>query len=135
MKKDLQFLGLNEKESVVFECLALFGPQNPTKLSERLAIKRTTTQSTLSTLSEKKLLLSEKRGRTTYYSIRSPDSLVALIEEEKKKVLDKEKKIGVLKDKLEMLIDKNLRIVPTVSIALGDNEVKRTLKSVRDDLA
>ena len=82
-KTQLYPLGFSEKEAEVYIALNTYGPSPAATLARLTNIKRTSMYDILSGLLSKNLIITSKRGSTTFYAI---DDLNKLLHQERQKV-------------------------------------------------
>ena len=84
-EKELQNLGLSEKESKVYITSLELGPDTVQNIAKQSGINRATTYVQISSLKDKGLMSEFEKGKKTYYVAESPDrlkNLLAVIEKE-----------------------------------------------------
>jgi sugar-specific transcriptional regulator TrmB len=114
--KELEKLGMNNKEAVAYLALLELGEANLQRIAEKSKIKRTTIYDVLNSLKEKGLISTTKRGRRTYYYAENPSRIKTILQE----------KIGILENilpellSITNLIDKK----PTIKYFEGTEGIK-----------
>src|SRR4030042_5957943 len=118
--KDLEQLGLSEKEAKVYLAVLELGEVNIQKIAQKSSIKRTTVYDVINSLKEKRLLSELTKGKKTLYSAEDPRKLEGHLDE-KKEMLRK-----ILPELLSItnLLDKK----PTIRFYEGDEGIKEVYK-------
>lgn len=83
LEKDLEKLGLDEKESKVYLALLELGEANIQRIAKKSGVKRTTVYDIIESLKEKGLLSSVTRHKKILYSAEDPRTLEEKLEEKK----------------------------------------------------
>ncbi|OGM92595.1 hypothetical protein A2333_01750 [Candidatus Wolfebacteria bacterium RIFOXYB2_FULL_49_7] len=81
LTKNLQKIGLNEKEAKVYLASLELGEANIQRIAKKAGIKRTTAYDILASLKEKGLISTVKKDKRFYYYAENPSSLMADLEE------------------------------------------------------
>jgi len=84
-QKELQLLGLSEKEVKVYLASLGLGPSSILAISKKAGLKRPTTHYTVEELIEKGLMSSFERGKKRYFIAESPERIQSLISVQKRK--------------------------------------------------
>lgn len=101
MKQNLlRSLGLNEKETKIYNAILKERSLPPAELAKRVGIKRTTAYSIARGLVEKGLLVEDATKRPRVFSPSSPTDILGIVDDEKKRLVERE---GVLKEFAEEL--------------------------------
>ncbi len=128
MNKDLlEPFGLNEKEVSVYKAVLTGGSITPVDLGKATGVKRTTAYSIARGLVEKGLLMEDTTRRPRTFIPTSPDQVRALIEEDKKRLLKRERSFKSLADELEKIGAKKSYPVPTVRF-IEESKIESFLK-------
>ncbi len=78
-EKELENLGLGEKEAAVYLAALELGPETAQNLAKKAGINRATTYVQIESLKEKGLMSEFEKGKKTYYSPESPEQLETLL--------------------------------------------------------
>ncbi len=78
-EKELQSLGLSEKESKVYLAVLELGPDTVQNIAKKSGINRPTAYLQINSLKEKGLMSEFVKGKKTFYSAESPDRLFSLL--------------------------------------------------------
>lgn len=118
--KDLEQLGLSEKEAKVYLAVLELGEVNIQKIAQKSGIKRTTVYDVINSLKEKRLLTEIAKGKKTLFSAEDPRKLEGQLDE-KKEMLKK-----ILPELLSItnLLDKK----PTIKFYEGNEGIKEVYK-------
>jgi HTH-type transcriptional regulator, sugar sensing transcriptional regulator len=120
LTKDLENLGLTDKEAKVYLAVLELGEGNIQDISKKSGVKRTTVYDILDSLKEKKLISSLNKGKKALFSAEDPRKIESQLDE-KKEVLRK-----ILPELLSItnLLDKK----PTIKFYEGDEGIKEAYK-------
>lgn len=88
LKKDLQKLGLNQKESIVYLSLLELGEVLLEDVVKKSGVKRTTLYDVINSLKEKGLVGTSRRKKRVIYFAQDPRILERKIDEQKKTIKD-----------------------------------------------
>lgn len=113
-EKLLVSLGLSHKEIGVYRTVLQLGSVTPVALAKAVGIKRTSCYSIARGLVEKGLLVEDAAKRPRTFSPASPADVLALLEEEKKRVSQKEITLRAVAEQLVELTAKSQYPVPTL---------------------
>jgi len=122
MKETLKDLGLNNKEIDIYLTLLPIGKAPASVVSYRTGISRSTAKYTCNQLVEKKLFLEIQEGNTSMYTPESPDKIMFLLEEEKRKLEEKENKASRIIGQLKAMVDPET-ILPKIEFGEGMEKV------------
>lgn len=78
-EKELQNLGLSEKESLVYLAALELGPETVQNIAKKAGINRATTYLQIKSLKEKGLMSEFEKGKKTFFAAESPDQLGRLL--------------------------------------------------------
>lgn len=84
-EKQLQQLGLSEKEAKVYSASLELGPTSVQKIAKRAQLKRPTTYFAIEGLIRMGLISSFEKGKKRYFSAESPERLISLVAAQKRK--------------------------------------------------
>lgn len=84
LEKELQRLGMNDKEALVYATALKQGPTTAIKIARSTGIKRTTVYGTLDTLKQRGLISIELAGLKQYFVAAAPDQFESLMSEQRK---------------------------------------------------
>jgi sugar-specific transcriptional regulator TrmB len=90
MFKELQELGLSEKEARVYLAALEIGPATADQLAKQAKIKRPTTYVQLESLMKTGLMSTYEEDKKTYFAPESPELLTRLLEKQKENLVGKE---------------------------------------------
>lgn len=107
-------LGLSHKEIGVYRTVLQLGSVTPVALAKAVGVKRTSCYSLARGLVEKGLLVEDAAKRPRTFSPASPADVLALLEEEKKHVAQKEITLQAIAEQLVELTAKSQYPVPTL---------------------
>ncbi|MGB4076156.1 MAG: helix-turn-helix domain-containing protein [Minisyncoccia bacterium] len=114
MNELFESLDLNESEAAVFKTILERGPMTPVALAKAAGVKRTTAYSIARSLSEKGLLIEDTTRRPRTFAPAAPEQVLALIESDKKRIVEREKSLVRLAEELSKASLKENYPVPTV---------------------
>lgn len=130
-KEILSSLWLNEKEVLVYSELLMIWTSIASTLSSRTKINKSSVRYTCQSLEKKGLIFSIEKDNTFYYSAESPKRLLLEIENEKRKIVEKEKNISKAITHFESL--KNKRIdIPKVTFYVWKDWMKHLYNNILD---
>ena len=129
----LEDIGLSKKEIRVYLALLRLGEETASRISEVSDLNRVTTYGLLKSLSEKGFCSSYEKNKVQYYRPASPDSILGLLEEKKKRfglvvshLKQQEKKII---EKPEVAIFEGKKgIASLMALILDDSEKKKEVR-------
>lgn len=126
-QKNLEYLGLSEKEASVYGALLKVDRAQAILLARQLSMKQPTIYVILDALLRKRLVYEVQVGKRAFYAAESPDALRTLVEIEKTaadaKLQRAERIIAELKT-----VDKETGERPTVRFYEGKEALKRSIK-------
>ena len=127
----LKELGLNDKEIVLYLELLSLGTCPASTLAKRTGITKSTVRYACQQLEKKKLILSIEKDNTFMYSAESPEKLMFLLEEEKRKIEKKEQKLSMVMGELNSRINRDT-VLPKVQFFEGKDGVEKLYQSILD---
>jgi len=110
----LEQLGLKPKEIVIYRAILKTGSISPAALAKTVGIKRTTAYSIARGLVERGLLAEDVGRRPRTFAVAFPKDVLALIDDEKKRLQDKESALKSIAEELSQLVKKSHYPVPTL---------------------
>ena len=78
-EKELQNLGLSEKEAKIYLASLELGPETVQNIAKKAGINRPTTYLQIESLKEKGLISEFQRGKKTFYAPESPNRLLSML--------------------------------------------------------
>lgn len=130
-KEILETLGLNENELLVYKEILSIGSTSALVISKRTNINKSTVRYICQSLEKKWVIFSIKKDGTFIYSAESPKRFLSILEKDKKKLEEKEKKINSIIEYFESVKDKN-NILPKVTFFEGKQGIQRLYQSILD---
>lgn len=94
MYKELQNLGLSEKEARVYVAALELGKATVQQISKKAQVNRATTYVQLESLKDRGLVSQSANDKKSFYVAESPDKVEQIVENEKMNVLFKEKELN-----------------------------------------
>lgn len=104
VQKQLEELGLSPNEVRVYLASLELGPATVLQIAAKSAVVRPTAHVAVGGLVKRGLMSSHTRGKKQYYQAERPGQLMRLLEEEKKKLAERESKLKSVLPGLESLI-------------------------------
>lgn len=104
VQKQLEGIGLTENEVKVYMASLEVGAATAQQLAAKAAVVRPTAYVAIGGLVKRGLMSSHTRGKKQFFQAERPTQLLRLVEEEKKKLADRESKLKSLLPGLESLI-------------------------------
>jgi sugar-specific transcriptional regulator TrmB len=104
MQKQLEELGLNQHEVKAYLAALELGPATVMQIAAKAAIVRSTAHVAVGGLMKRGLMSSHIKGKKQYFQPQSPEILITIIEEEKKRLDRNQEKIRTLLPRLHALI-------------------------------
>ena len=105
MIKQLQHLGLSDKEASVYMASLELGSDTVQEIANRAEVKRANTYVVIEKLMGKGLMSSVEKGKKTLYQVEDPKQLLRLIEEQEDDIKKKEQEFKKHLPELETLFD------------------------------
>jgi len=102
--KQLEALGLSENEVKVYLASLELGSATAQELAGKAAVVRPTAYVAIGGLTKRGLMSSFTKGKKKYFTAEKPAKLLKLVQEEKKKLTDREEKLKRVMPELEALI-------------------------------
>jgi len=103
IKKDLEDIGLSDKEAAVYVASLELGQSPVQKIATQANIKRATAYVIIESLINKGLMSSVEQGKKTYYVAEDPENLKRLIQKQRSELDENEKRAKELIPELELL--------------------------------
>jgi predicted transcriptional regulator len=113
-EKLLTALGLSASEAGVYRAVLKAGRVEPAALAKAAGVKRTTAYSIARGLAEKGLLIEDATRRPRVFTPASPEAVLALIETDKKRLVEREASLKDLANELAKVSAEKSYPVPTV---------------------
>lgn len=104
VQKQLEELGLSPNEVKAYLASLELGAATAQQIAAKAAVPRPTTYVAIGGLVKRGLVSSHTRGKKQYFQAERPEILMHILNEEKKKILEKESKLKRLMPGLESLI-------------------------------
>lgn len=104
VQKQLEELGLSQNEVKVYLASLELGAATAQQLAAKAAVPRPTTYVAIGGLVKRGLMSSHTRGKKQYFQAERPSHLLRLLEEEKKRVVERETKLKSVLPGLESLV-------------------------------
>src|SRR4030042_5992747 len=124
INKDLEQLGLSEKEAKVYLAVLELGEANIQQIAQKSGVKRTTAYDIINSLKEKRLLTEITKGKKAFFSAEDPRKLERQLDE-KKETLKK-----ILPELLS--ITNLLDTKPHIKFYEGNDGIKEVYKDTLD---
>lgn len=105
MLKELQDIGLSEKEAKVYLAALELGPTTAEKLATHAKVNRSTTYVQLESLMKVGLMSTYEEGKKTFFAPESPSYLKKILDLKRNEIVSKEKELGILLPDLMHLFD------------------------------
>ncbi|MDO8424901.1 MAG: helix-turn-helix domain-containing protein [bacterium] len=130
LERELQKLGLSDKESKVYLASLQLGPQPVQDIARKAGVNRATTYVMIEALTQKGLMTSFERGKKRYFNAEAPDRLLSLLHVQVEELRDREREFSqVLPDLRAMLTSAGER--PRVRFFEGPEGVR----AMREEIA
>lgn len=101
LAKQLEALGLSEKEARVYVAALFLGPASVQKIAEQAGVNRTTVYFLLEDLIRRGLMSETREGKRTLFAAEDPDTLYRLIHEQKQTLASQEEHLARILPELE----------------------------------
>lgn len=101
--KELQKIGLSDKESKVYLAALGLGKASVQTIAAKAGVNRATTYSVLATLKEKGLCSTFQKGKKTFFVVSSPEYLKEIFEIKKIEIEEKQKALDVMLPELSAI--------------------------------
>ena len=105
MIKQLQHLGLSDKEAAVYIASLELGSDTVQEIANRAEVKRANTYAVIEKLMGKGLMSSVEKGKKTLYQVEDPKQLLRLLQEQEEGIKKKEQEFKKHLPELETLFD------------------------------
>jgi len=126
-QKHLEYLGLTEKEAVLYSTLLKLDKSSAVSLSKKTNLKQPTVYVILDQLLKKGLVRQVQVGKRPFYEAESPEALRMLIEKEKVEMNNKIKRVENIIAELKT-IDKEDGARPVVRFYEGKDAIKQSIE-------
>ncbi len=90
LKKELEHLGLSDKEASVYLAALEMGPSPVQDISHKSKVNRATTYVMIESLAGRGLMSTFQKGKKRFYAAESPDRLMSIIENQQKTLKEKQ---------------------------------------------
>ena len=101
--KELQKIGLSDKEAKVYLAVLSFGKSSVQTIAAKAGVNRATTYSVLGTLKEKGLCSTFQKVKKTFYVVSSPEYLKEIFEIKKVEIEEKQKALEIMLPELSAI--------------------------------
>lgn len=118
LEKDLQQIGLSEKEAKVYLASLELGPSTAQTIAAKATVNRPTTYVMIESLIKRGLMSSFQKGKKRFFSASSPRQMGYIIQQEKNELKRKEQIIEDISKQLSSVIDPKSSM-PTVQVFEG----------------
>lgn len=102
--KDLEQLGLSAKEAKVYLASLELGPSPVQVIAAKASVNRPTTYVMIESLTSRGLVSSFQKGKKRFFTAETPESLLAIVREERRQVQEKEKRVESVMGDLKSLM-------------------------------
>lgn len=102
--KELEQFGLSEKEAKVYLAALELGPSPVQVIASKASVNRPTTYVMIESLMGRGLVSSFQKGKKRFFTAETPESLLAIVREERKQVQEKEKRVESVMGDLKSLM-------------------------------
>ena len=103
LSKELEGIGLSEKESRVYLAALELGPSTAQTIAAKATVNRPTTYIAIESLVKKGLMSSITKGKKRFFVSEPPDKIFRMLDDEKKELEQKEDKVSKIMDDLKVL--------------------------------
>lgn len=93
LKKELEHLGLSDKEAKVYLAALEMGPSPVQDISHKAHVNRATTYVMIESLAARGLMSTFQKGKKRFYVSESPDRLMSIIQVKQKELAEKESEL------------------------------------------
>ena len=128
IKKQLEEIGLSDKEAAVYDASLELGKSPVQKIAQQAGIKRVTTYVVIESLMKKGLMSSAQEGKKTYFFAEDPGNLIRIVESQKNEISQKEKTVSGISKELKELFESSGKR-PVVRFFYGVEGIR----TIRDD--
>jgi len=129
LDKELQKLGLSDKEAKVYLSSLELGPSPVQVIAQKAGVNRATTYVMIESLIGRGLMSSFEKGKKRFFTAESPDQLMTLLKKEEAEVGTKIKQLGDMIPELKMIFS-NSDEKPKVRFFKGIEGIK----AIQDDI-
>lgn len=103
LEKELQKLGLSDKEAKVYLSSMELGPSPVQSIASKAGVNRATTYVMIESLIERGLMSSFEKGKKRFFTAESPEQLLALLHKEEAEVKEKTRQMTEIMPELKIL--------------------------------
>jgi sugar-specific transcriptional regulator TrmB len=103
MERELQKLGLSEKEAKVYLASLELGPSVVQLIARKAGVNRATTYVMIESLIKKGLMSSFEKGKKRFFTAEPPEQLLAILRKQESEIKEKEKSLEELLPELRAL--------------------------------
>lgn len=103
LEKELQKLGLSDKEAKVYLASMELGPMPVQNIATKAGVNRATTYVMIESLISRGLMSSFEKGKKRFFTSESPDQLVAILRKEETEVKEKTRQMMEILPELKVL--------------------------------
>jgi sugar-specific transcriptional regulator TrmB len=128
LERELQKIGFSDKETKVYLAGIELGPSTAQELSKKSGVNRATTYVMIESLTERGLMGSFLKGKKRFFTAESPEHILILVKEEKRKIEDKENTVLTLLEDLKSLT--NIKDQPNVTFFEGEKGIEKMRSAV-----
>lgn len=104
VQKQLEELGLSQNEVKAYLAALELGPATAQQIAAKAAVVRPTAYVAIGGLVKRGLMSSHTRGKKQFFQAERPEVLMAIVEDEKKRLMRNQEKIKILLPRLHALI-------------------------------
>lgn len=105
LDRDLQQLGLSEKEAKVYLAVLELGPATAFQIAQKAEINRPTAYVQIERLMQLGLMSSHEKGKKTFYSAEPPERLQELLRVKENEIENERKRLAEILPELQTLFD------------------------------
>jgi len=102
-EKELQKLGLSDKEAKVYLSSLELGPSPVQVIARKAGVNRATTYVMIESLIDRGLMSSFEKGKKRFFTAESPEQLMVLLRKEEAEIREKEKSFGEILPELKAI--------------------------------
>ena len=103
LSKELEGIGLSEKESRVYLAALELGPSTAQTIAAKATVNRPTTYIAIESLVKRGLMSSITKGKKRFFVSEPPDKIFSMLNDEKKELEEKESAVSKIIDDLKVL--------------------------------
>ncbi|MDO8463018.1 MAG: helix-turn-helix domain-containing protein [bacterium] len=104
LERELQKLGLADKESKVYLASLQLGPQPAQDIARKAGVNRATTYVMIESLTKKGLMTSLERGKKRLFTAEAPDRLLSLLHVQVEELKEREREFGQVLPELRAML-------------------------------